>query len=212
MNLETGLQTFSSAFEPDLISEMAKCAKLAPVPAGENLIQPGEVVKFIPLLLEGLIKISRTDESGREVLLYYIAPKQSCAMTFTCCMQEQPSEILATTEEDSTLMLIPISVMSQWLTQYPTWKSFVMLTIKNRFNELLKTVDLIAFQKLDERLIHYLKEKYQLAQSRLINISHEQIARDMASTREVISRLLKKLETDGRLLLYRNQIKLLGEW
>jgi CRP/FNR family transcriptional regulator len=136
---------------------------------------------------------------------------ESCAMTFTCCMQQYPSEIRAIAEEDTEIMAIPVGLMDEWLVKYPTWKSFVMKTIRGRFNELLKTIDQIAFQKLDERLVHYLKEKSKANGSALINSSHEQIAGDLATSREVVSRLLKKLENDKKLLLYRNQIKLLRE-
>jgi CRP/FNR family transcriptional regulator len=126
-------------------------------------------------------------------------------------MQQYPSEIKAAAEGEVELLAVPISVMDEWMSKYSTWKSFVMKTIRSRFNELLRTIDQIAFQKLDERLIYYLKEKSKSTGSALLNLSHEQIANDLASSREVISRLLKKLENDKKLLLYRNQIKLLGE-
>jgi CRP/FNR family transcriptional regulator len=166
---------------------------------------------MMPIILSGVIKVSRTDEDGKELLLYYVNPNESCAMTFTCCMEQYPSEIRAVAEEDVEMLAIPINVMNEWLVKYPTWKSFVMKTIKNRFNELLKTIDQIAFQKLDERLIHYLKEKSKTTGSALINLSHEQIANDLATSRVVISRLLKTLENQKKLLLYRHQIKLLSD-
>ncbi len=144
-------------------------------------------------------------------MLYYVNPSESCAMTFTCCMEHFPSEIRAVAEEDIEMLMLPMSVMDEWMTKYPTWKSFVMRTIRARFNELLKTIDHIAFQKLDERLIAYLKEKSKTTGSSLLNISHQQIAEELATSREVISRLLKKLENDNKLLLYRNQIKLLKD-
>jgi CRP/FNR family transcriptional regulator len=135
---------------------------------------------------------------------------EGCAMTFTCCMQQFPSEVQAVAEEDVTFLAIPISVMDEWIVKYPTWKSFVMRTIRSRFNELMHAIDQLAFQKLDERLVNYLKEKSKLTGSAVLNLSHTEIANDLASSREVISRLLKKLELDGRLLIYRNQIKLLN--
>jgi CRP/FNR family transcriptional regulator len=135
---------------------------------------------------------------------------EGCAMTFTCCMQQFPSEVQAVAEEDVTYLAIPISVMDEWIIKYPTWKSFVMRTIRSRFNELMHAIDQLAFQKLDERLVNYLKDKSKLTGSAVLNLSHTEIANDLASSREVISRLLKKLEIDGRLLLYRNQIKLLN--
>ncbi len=149
------------------------------------------------------------DEEGREILLYYVNPKESCAMTFTCCMQQYLSEIRAVAEESVEMLLIPADIMDVWLVKYPSWKSFVMKTIHLRFNELLKTIDHIAFQKLDERLIAYLKEKSKATNSTLVNLSHQQIADELATSRVVISRLLKKLETNKKVLLYRNQIKLL---
>ena len=126
-------------------------------------------------------------------------------------MERYPSEIRAIAENDVDFLAVPISLMDQWMVKYPTWKSFVMKTIRSRFNELLKTIDQVAFQKLDERLIYYLKERSRATGSSVLNLSHEQIANDLASSREVVSRLLKKLENDKKLLLYRNQIKLLKD-
>jgi len=126
-------------------------------------------------------------------------------------MQQFPSEIKAVAEEDITFLAVPIEVMDQWIVKYPTWKSYVMKTIRGRFNELLRSIDQIAFQKLDERLVKYLKEKAKATNSTLINLTHEQIARELATSRVVISRLLKKLEIDKRVLLYHHQIKILSQ-
>ena len=164
----------------------------------------------MPIILKGNIKVVRTDEAGNELLLYYVNSQESCAMSLTCCMQDLSSEIRAVAEDDIEILMIPNNLMDEWMLKYPTWKSFVMQTIQSRFNELLKTIDQIAFQKLDERLVYYLKEKSKTTGSALINLSHEQIAIDLATSRVVISRLLKKLENDKKLLLYRNQIKLLS--
>jgi CRP/FNR family transcriptional regulator len=205
------METFKTLFEPDLIAQLEAKAKRVVIPAGAPLLNMGDTVRQTPLVLSGSLKVSRLEEDGRELLLYFINPMESCAMTFTCCMQQYPSEIRAIAEEDTEIMAIPVGLMDEWLVKYPTWKSFVMKTIRGRFNELLKTIDQIAFQKLDERLVHYLKEKSKANGSALINSSHEQIAGDLATSREVVSRLLKKLENDKKLLLYRNQIKLLRE-
>jgi len=204
-------EQFKHIFEPELLKEFEDKAKHIFVKEGDIILDIGQTVRIIPIVLSGTLKISRVDDNGHELLLYYVSPKESCAMTFTCCMQQFPSEVKAVAEDDVEFLAIPISTMDEWMMKYPTWKSFVMKTIRARFNELLKTIDQIAFQKLDERLIHYLKEKSKATGSSLINLSHEQIANEMASSREVISRLLKKLENDKRLLLYRNQIKLLKE-
>lgn len=173
------------------------------------ILDYGQIVRYMPVILKGVVKVSRMEEDGREILLYYVNANESCAMTFSCCMEQFPSEIKAVAEEDVEMLAVPITVMDEWMMKYTTWKSFVMKTIRNRFNEMLKTIDQIAFHKLDERLENYLIEKSEISGSNVLNLSHEQIANDMATSRVVISRLLKKLENDKRLLLYRNQIKLL---
>ena len=204
-------ERFNLVFEKELLDEMETKGIPVSVKAGTVILDVGQTVRTMPILLSGSIKVSRTDEDGREILLYYVNPNESCAMTFTCCMQQHASEIRAVAEEDVEMLAIPVSVMDEWMTKYPSWKSFVMRSVQNRFHELLKTIDQIAFQKLDERLVSYLKEKSRTTGSTLINLSHEQIANELATSRVVISRLLKKLETDKKLLLYRNQIKLLKE-
>lgn len=204
-------ERFKDIFEPELLHELIAKGKFVSIKAGEVIMDIGQIVRQMPIIVSGSIKVTRIDERGREILLYYVNSNETCAMTFTCCMEHFPSEIKAVAEENVELLLLPISVMDNWMIQYPTWKSFVMRTIRHRFNELLKTIDHIAFQKLDERLAAYLKEKSKTTGSSLLNISHQQIADELASSREVISRLLKKLENDSKLLLYRNQIKLLRD-
>jgi CRP/FNR family transcriptional regulator len=204
-------ERFKLVFEPELLDIIEKTGQVITVKSGDTIMDIGQIVRTMPLIISGTVKVSRVDEEGRELLLYYVNSNESCAMTFTCCMQHQPSEIKAVAEEEVTLIALPVSVMDEWLIKYPSWKNFVMNTIRNRFNELLKAIDQIAFQNMDQRLIHYLKEKSKATGSALINLSHEQIAQELATSRVVISRLLKKLENDKKLLLYRNQIKLLRE-
>jgi CRP/FNR family transcriptional regulator len=208
MKLSTSLQ---DSFEPELIKEIEEKSKIVSIKAGETILDIGQTVRTMPIILSGSIKVTRTSEQGHELLLYYVNPTESCAMTFTCCMQQYPSEIKVTAEEDVTMLALPVAVMDEWIVKYPTWKSFVMKTIRNRFNEMIKAIDQIAFQKLDERLVNYLKEKSKISGSSLINLSHEQIAAELATSRVVVSRLLKKLELDKKILLYRNQIKLLNK-
>ena len=205
------VEQFKTLFEPELVKALDKHARIREIKAGETILDIGQIVREMPIILSGTVKVSRIDEDGKELLLYYVNPNESCAMTFTCCMQQYPSEIKAVAEEDVTMLAIPITYMDEWLVKYPTWKSFVMRTIRNRFHEMLNVIDQIAFQKLDERLVYYLKEKSKVTGSTLINLSHEQIASELATTRVVISRLLKALENDKKVLLYRNQIKLLRD-
>lgn len=204
------LKRLKVIFEPELEKEIKKVAKEVTIEAGEVIVDIGQTIHSIPLIISGSIKVSRLDDDGKEILLYYVNSHESCAMTFTCCMEQRPSEIRAVAENQVTFLAIPVEYMDRWMMKYVTWKNFIMGTITSRFNELLRTIDLIAFQKLDERLKHYLEQKAITTNSKLLNLSHEEIANDLATSRVVISRLLKKLENDGLLLLYRNQIKLLS--
>ena len=207
----THLNYFRETFEPKLLDEIGKVSVYKKINAGEIVIDTGQIIKYIPVVLKGLVKVFREDDEGKELLIYYINPNESCALTFTCCMQENPSEVKATAEEDTEIILIPVGKMDEWMGKYTTWKTFVLKTIRLRFKELLKTIDQIAFQNLDARLVQYLSEKSNTTGSRLLNLSHQQIADELASSRVVISRLLKKLENEKKVLLFRNQIKLLKD-
>lgn len=204
-------ERFRDHFEPALIDEMMRRGRIVRIKEGASILDMGETVRIMPIILSGSVKVSRREDDGRELFLYHVNPDESCAMTFTCCMQGHPSEVHAVAEEDVEMLAVPIEAMDEWLTKYPSWKDFVMRTIRNRFNELLKTIDLIAFQNLDQRLATFLRERGRASGSSLVNLSHEQVATELATSRVVISRLLKKLERDGKVLLYRNQIKLLGD-
>jgi len=181
------------------------------VSGGEVMMNPGQTIRAVPLVVSGAFKVSRINDEGQELLLYYVREGESCAMTFTCCLMAHNSVIKGAAEEDSVLLCIPVALMDEWMMKYPTWKKFVMTTILTRFTEVIKSIDEVAFKKLDERLVNYLKEKSKIAGSSLINLTHQQIADELGTNRVVVSRLLKKLEIDKKLLLYRNQIKLLRD-
>ncbi len=208
---DTFINKFSSVFEPELLAELESKSMVMQVNGGETMLNPGQTIRAVPIVLSGTFKVSRINEEGQELLLYYVKEGESCAMTFTCCMMAHASVIKGSAEEDSELLCIPVDVMDEWMMKYPTWKRFVMTTILSRFTEVLKSIDEVAFKKLDDRLVHYLKEKSKATGSSLINLSHQQIADELSTNRVVISRLLKKLELDKKLLLYRNQIKLLKD-
>jgi CRP/FNR family transcriptional regulator len=207
----TFINKFSSVFEPELLAELETKSMVMQVNGGETMLNPGQTIRAVPIVLSGTFKVSRINEEGQELLLYYVKEGESCAMTFTCCMMAHTSVIKGSAEEDSELLCIPVDVMDDWMRRYRTWKRFVMTTILNRFTEVLKSIDEVAFKKLDDRLVHYLREKSKATGSSLVNLSHQQIADELSTNRVVISRLLKKLELDKKLLLYRNQIKLLKD-
>jgi CRP/FNR family transcriptional regulator len=205
-------EKFSDVFETLLIEILLSKGILQQVEPETVIVEYGQKIVYMPIIIKGLVRVLRNDENGKELFLYYVGDKESCAMTFTCCMQEAESEIRAIAEEHTKILKIPITLMDELLIKFPSWKSFVMKTIKMRFNELLKAIDSLAFMKLDERLIQFLKEKSERTGSKVIHLSHEQIANELATSRVVISRLLKKMENEGMLLTYRNQVKLLGNW
>ena len=203
------VEMFKNIFEKNLLEEIENNSLKKSYVSGEVILEVGKTIRMMPLIVKGTIKVSRIDDNSNEVLLYYVNPLESCSMTFTCCMQAKKSEIRAVAEEDVELLMLPNHFMDDWMNKYPTWKSFVMNTIQSRFEELLHVVDQIAFKKLDERLLDYLNEKVKVSGSTLLNLSHLEISRDLATSRVVISRLLKQLENQNKLLLYRNQIKIL---
>lgn len=213
MSKDTGtfLNKFSSVFEPELLAELETKSMLMHVKGGEIMLNPGQTIRAVPIVLSGTFKVSRINDEGQELLLYYVREGESCAMTFTCCMMAHASVIKGTAEEDSELICIPVDVTDEWMMKYKTWKRFVMNTFLNRFTEVLKSIDDVAFKKLDDRLVNYLKEKSKATGSPLINLSHQRIADELGTNRVVISRLLKRLELDKKLLLYRNQIRLMRE-
>lgn len=205
------LNKFNSIFEPALLEEMEANSMLMHVSAGEAMLNPGQTIRAVPIILNGTFKVSRINDDGQELLLYYVKEGESCAMTFSCCMAAQESVIKGSAEEDSVLLCIPVNLLEGWMTKYPSWKKYVMTTIMSRFTEMLKSIDDVAFKKMDDRLVNYLKGKSKATGSSLINLTHQQIADELGTNRVVVSRLLKKLETEHKLLLYRNQVKLLSD-
>lgn len=194
--------------EKALQEEIATVGKLMDFESDEIIMDYGSYVRFVPLILEGSIKVSREDEEGNELFLYYLSPGETCSMSFTCCMMNKKSEIRTVAEEDTIVIAIPIRYMDLWMSKYQSWKNFILLSYDDRMNQLIKTIDSIAFQKMDQRLFNYLEKKAKATDSRIINATHQQIAYDLNASREAISRLLKQLEKDGEVKLGRNKIEL----
>lgn len=203
-------EKFGQVFEPELLSEIEYKSRQVQVKEGDIILEAGKIIREVPLIVSGSVKIMRVSDNDKELLLYYIGGGDICVGAVTCCMERHPSEIKAIAEEDVELLSIPVDLMDVWMMKYVTWKSFIMRSIRSRMNEMINTIDQVAFQKLDERLVTYLKEKSRITGSPLINVSHEQIAQDLATSRVVISRLLKILEDQKKILLFRNQIRLLN--
>jgi CRP/FNR family transcriptional regulator len=204
--------TLNSTFEPALIKEMQEFGELKYFKDGDVIMDYGKYIRMMPIILKGTVKVYRKDEKGKELLLYYLSSNESCSMAYSCCVEAKKSEIKAIAEEDVELLAIPHDKLDEWLCKYPSWKNYIMRSFNERFLELLKSIESIAFHKLDERLIGYLKEKRRLSGSNVIKASHYLIADELATSRVVVSRLLKQLENDGKILLYRNEIKLLKDF
>lgn len=198
---------FKDQFEDALLDVMVKEGRYAELSRGENMINVGEFIRNFPLILTGVIKIMREDDEGKEILLYYLYPGETCALSLSCCMASKVSSIKAVVEDDAEVILIPIQKMDEWVQSFPTWKSFVMQTYQARFEELLETIDELAFNKMDERLWSYLVNRATVLHSNQLDITHSEIAKELGTSREVISRLLKKLEGQQKIAMSRNSIE-----
>ena len=202
--------SYGHLFEDALINEILQVGTYKDVPEGFKLIEVGSYVQGMPLLISGAIKVLRDDKNGDELLLYYLEQGDTCSMTMTCCMGQTKSEIRAIAETDTKLIMIPIQKMEEWTSKYKSWRHFVFDSYHNRLNELLHTMDSIAFDNMDERLLNYLKEKARVNNENTLRNTHQEIAYELHSSRVVISRLLKKLENLGRIVLHRNYIEIIN--
>lgn len=210
--MNANLDIFKSIFEPQLIQEMQQFGILQTFKEGDLIMDYGKYVRMMPIVLKGTVKVYRLDEKENEILLYYLSSNESCSMAYSCCLEAKKSEVKAVAEDNVELIAIPHVKLDDWLCTYPSWKNYIMRSFNERFIELLKSIESIAFHKLDERLIGYLKEKQRLSGSSVIKASHGLIADELATSRVVISRLLKQLENDKKIILYRSEIKLLASF
>ncbi len=196
-------------FEPELIAALENEASVRKFSAGEIILRTGQYIRSTMLILQGRIKIYRENEEGGEFLMYYLGPGQACAVSMICAIQSQPSEIMAIAEEDTEVLTLPVTLMAELSNKDKSWYQFVIQTYRSRFDELLLVIDNLAFRNMDERLEFYLKRHAGTTGNNKIELSHQQIAEDLHSSREVISRLLKKMEQRNYLRLHRNMIELL---
>lgn len=200
---------FPEIVEKGLQADILEHGEYKKLAVGEIMMDYGQYIKAVPMLISGVIKVMRQDEEGNEILLYFLGKGDTCPMSFTCCMLNKQSTIQAEVEEEVELISVPIKYMDIWMDQYDGWKNFVMRSYSRRFEELLHTVDAIAFKKMDERLWQYLQDKAKSTGKTTFQVTHQQIANELNSAREAISRLLKKLEKDGKIKLGRNKIEII---
>lgn len=194
---------------PELIEKLKEFGTYKELKAGEVILQENAFIRAIPIVIKGALKVSRMEEDGREILLYYIKAGESCIMSFLGGIHQESSKVKAEVEEDAEIIFIPVEKISYFIKEFPQWLDYIFKLYHKRFEELLDMVNSIAFKKVDERLLDLLKKKEDLVNDKTILITHEQLANELGTARVVVSRLLKQLEEDGVVRLGRNRIDLL---
>ena len=200
-----------SFLSPQLVDKIIEVSEIKNIPNGTEILKEAQYVKVLPIVLDGLVKVySRFEE--KELLLYYIEPSQSCVMTFYAALKNTPSKVFATTEEDSKILLIPVNYLPNWLRDYPDFNELFYNQFNLRYSELLDTIGHLLLDKMDKRLFDFLKKKLLLSNNNSVKMSHSQLANELGTAREVITRVLKKLETDGIVEQTNEGIKITKDW
>jgi CRP/FNR family transcriptional regulator, anaerobic regulatory protein len=200
------LQAFPS-LERDLIAEIGRVSSIHDPDSGTGILEEGEYIKFFPMVISGCLRVVRLSENGNELLLYYLNSGEICSMALTCCIGVRKSNIRMITEEKSIILLVPAGATDKWISEYRTWKEFIMNSYKRRFDELLETIDSIAYMKLDERIEKFFRDRYISTGKTVFAGTHQEIAIRLNTSREVVSRLLKNLELKGKVKLGRNSVE-----
>ncbi len=208
MTTNTKISEALAHLDPDLVEEILAHAITKDIPREMEILREGQYVKVIPIVIDGLIKVF-TRHNDRELLLYYIRPQETCVMSFAASLKNEPSKVFAITEEDTTALLLPVDKVASWTKQFPKMNALFFQQYNLRYSELLDTIHHVLFDKMDKRLFDYLQEKVQLTNHNPIKISHRQIANELGTAREVISRTMKKLETENLVKQHSNSIEIL---
>jgi CRP/FNR family transcriptional regulator len=200
-----------SFLKPDLVDKILNESAIEEFPKGTEILREKQYIKVLPVVIKGLIKVfSRFDD--KELLLYYIEPEQTCVMSFYATLKNAPSKVFATTEEDSKVLLLPVQHLPKWLKEYPDFNKLFYNQYNLRYSELLDTIGSLLIDNMDKRLYDHLKKKIELKSNNSIKMSHNQIAIELGTAREVVSRVMKKLEIDGKVEQRSREIKIIGEW
>ena len=207
--MQDSLKNTFPSFSNELIQEIENNAIHQSYKAGDIIMRTGQYINNTILLTKGQIKIYREGENGGEFFMYYLQPGQACAVSMICATKSQTSQIMAKAMEDVELIMIPLSLMEKWMMEHRSWYEFVIFTYRTRFEEVLEVVDSIAFRAMDERLEFYLKRHADACGCKDLKLSHQEIGTELNTSREVISRLLKKMEQRGLVRLHRNHIEIL---
>lgn len=209
MNIDTKtVEKVFPDFEKQLVNDLSASSEIKTFKNGDVIMRTGQNIRFTVLVLSGLIKVYREDQEGNEHFMYYLQPGEACAVSMACGLRQQTSQMQAKAVAETEVIAVPLQQVDDWMTRYKSWDHFVLETYRNRFEELLTTIDHIAFRNMDERLVFYLKKHQQTLNSDFLTISFTEIAQELNSSREVISRLMKKLSEKGLVKLHRNQIEI----
>lgn len=192
-------------FEPELIEDISQNATLRTFKEGELLVKTGQYFRSVIIVVSGLVKMFREDEEGNEYFMYYLQPGQACALSMICAVRHQTSQLKAEATTDTEVITVPLEYMDQWMRTYKSWYYFVLENYRNRFQEMLSTIDHVVFRNMDERLLFYLKKQQETIGSDILIVNHTTIAQELNSSREVISRLMKKLAENGMIRVLQNQ-------
>ena len=198
------------SFEKELVENISDYAEIRHFKDGDILMRTGQNIKSTALVISGLLKVYREDDEGNEFFMYYLEPGQACALSMVCATRMQTSQLMVKSVADSEVIMIPIEYMDKWMSEYKSWYQFVVNTYRDRFEELLITIDHVAFRNMDERLEFYLKKHQQTLKSNIIPVTHQEIANELNSSREVISRLMKKLAERGKIKLMRHHVEIIA--
>ena len=202
------LERFKSTFSPKLIETIREVAFFRSFEKGSIIIDINQELHYVPLLVKGHIKVLREDSDDHEIVLYLLEEGDTCAMSLTCCMSRSKSKIRAVADTDAQVIMIPIKYMKLWFATDKDWQEFILQSYQARFDEMLKTIDTLAFMNMDERLHKYLYDRVKYTNSTTLNLTHQDIAEDLNTSRVVISRLLKQIENQNKIKLGRNKISI----
>jgi len=194
---------------PKLVEELESQGSLMEIPENEQILSIDDYIKVVPLVIEGRIKVMRNDESGKEILLYYIEPGESCALSIAAGLNNKKSVAYAVTDSNTQLLAIPVDKLESMIKTFPYLNKFVLELFHQRFNELIEFIDAISFKNIDERLIEYLDKKSDAGKNKFIHLTHREIAEELGTAREVVSRLLKQLEKQGKIKNHRGKIEII---
>jgi len=200
---------YSIVFEKELLEEIEKFGTLVSLKKNDLLIDVGTRIKQVPLLLNGAVKIVREDKNGDEIVLYFLERGDTCAISFVNCLNNSKSKVRGIAEKESEAIYIPVKKLEEWMGKFKSWREFVIESYSSRLDEMIEAVDTLAFMKMDERLLKYLTDKVKIMRDTTLNTTHQEIAIDLNTSRVVVSRLLKQLENEGRIILHRNKIEVL---